>query len=97
MCPSGGALATMAAPMVPVAPALLSVIKVPPNFSWSLGARVRAIKSVEPPGGNGTMMVTGLSGQAHAVDRHTLVNTPARNLFIVFLQYVYRDYVQIAN
>jgi hypothetical protein len=49
-----------------------------------LGARVRAIKSVEPPGGNGTMMVTGLSGQAHAVDRHRLVNNVARNLFMVF-------------
>jgi hypothetical protein len=32
-----------------------------------LGAKVRAIKSVEPPCGKGTTSVTGLSGHAKAL------------------------------
>ncbi len=52
--------------MVPVAPALLSITKLPPPvFSGSFCAMTRAMASVEPPGGKGTTMVTGLSaGQA---------------------------------
>jgi hypothetical protein len=38
----------------------------PPSFSCNLGAKVRAIKSVAPPGGKGTTKVTGLSGHACA-------------------------------
>jgi hypothetical protein len=50
-----------------VAPARLSTINDPPSFSWSFGARIRAMVSVDPPGGNGTIRVTGLSGQASAI------------------------------
>jgi hypothetical protein len=55
---------TAATPSVPPAPALLSTMKVPPSWSCSLAPTVRAIMSVEPPGGNGTTIVTGLAGQA---------------------------------
>ena len=70
--------------MVPVAPALLSTMKVPPTLSCSLGMRVRAIRSVEPPGGKGTTMVTGLSGQARA---EVMVNAAAtaHNSFFMFV------------
>ena len=52
--------------MVPVAPALLSTRKDCLNFSVSSGATARATWSVEPPGGNGTTIVTALSGQVWA-------------------------------
>jgi hypothetical protein len=48
--------------MVPVAPGLLSMIQVPPSFFGSSSASTRAMASVEPPGGKGTTIVTGLSG-----------------------------------
>src|SRR3990167_9180990 len=54
--------------MVPVAPALFSTTMVaPPSFSPILLDRMRAIWSVEPPGGKGTTRVMGLSGQAKAL------------------------------
>jgi hypothetical protein len=53
---------TNAAPIVPVAPGLLSMIQVPPSFSGSFCASTRAMASVEPPGGKGTTMVTVFSG-----------------------------------
>jgi hypothetical protein len=43
--------------------ALLSTTTVPPIFWPSSAEMVRAIMSVEPPGGNGTMMVTVLVGR----------------------------------
>ncbi len=48
--------------MVPVAPALLSMMKLPPIFSCSFCATTRPIWSEAPPGGNGTTTVTGFSG-----------------------------------
>ena len=65
--------------MVPVAPALLSMMKLPPNFSCNLGARVRAIRSVEPPGGKGTRSVTGLSGHAYTVPAHQAIKKNKQN------------------
>src|SRR5690349_20758802 len=49
-------------PIVPVAPARLSTMNVWCSRSCSWAPRVRAIMSVEPPGGNGTTMVTVWSG-----------------------------------
>ena len=48
--------------MAPVAPARLSMTNGCPSFSCSFGAMARATMSVDPPGGNGTMIVTGFSG-----------------------------------
>src|ERR1700754_373677 len=42
------------------------MMKVPPSFSCSLAPSVRAIRSVDPPGGNGTSRVTGFEGHACA-------------------------------
>ena len=81
--PSGAARVTKPAPMVPVAPALFSMIKLPPKRSCSLGAKVRAMRSVEPPGGNGTTKDTGLSGQAMAPVTHKAAIRPVINFFIV--------------
>ena len=61
--PSGAARLASVAPTVPPAPALLSTMKLAPSFSCSLVPSVRAIMSVDPPGGNGTNKVTGLVGQ----------------------------------
>src|SRR5690242_8251962 len=52
--------------MAPPAPGLLSITNVPLVISWTLGCTTRAIMSVEPPGGKGTIMVTGFEGQACA-------------------------------
>src|SRR5207247_3731065 len=38
--------------------------------SWNLGCTMRAIRSVVPPGGNGTITRTGFYGYACASDRH---------------------------
>ena len=82
--PSGAARVTKPAPMVPVAPALLSMMKVPPSFSCNLGASVRAIKSVEPPGGNGTTSETVLSGQAMALEMQT-ADSKALSIFFIIV------------
>src|SRR6187431_1039139 len=52
--------------MVPVAPALLSTMKVCPKVLVNDGPIARAIESVEPPGGNGTSSVTGFDGHVSA-------------------------------
>jgi hypothetical protein len=62
--------------MVPVAPALFSMMKEPPKRSCNLGASVLAIRSVEPPGGNGTTNETGLSGHAKALLMPMAVTKP---------------------
>src|SRR5512137_1484392 len=50
--------------MAPVAPAWFSTTKVWPRLVVILLAIVRAMVSVDPPGGNGTTTVTGFSGKA---------------------------------
>ena len=57
--------------MVPVAPGLLSTTTVVFSDSCILAPTVRAIMSVEPPGGNGTSSVIGFSGQAAAAGAAT--------------------------
>jgi hypothetical protein len=57
---------TAASPIVPVAPALFSTKKVCPVCSCSLAAILRVTTSTEPPGGYGTMILTGFVGQACA-------------------------------
>lgn len=59
--PSGAALATKVAPMLPVAPTLLSTITVRLRDAASLGASTRASTSVGPPAAKGTTMRMGLS------------------------------------
>jgi hypothetical protein len=58
--------ATAAAPTAPLAPVLFSTMTVVLSISPSGCVMSRAITSDVPPGGNGTMMVSGLSGQAVA-------------------------------
>ncbi len=49
-------------PIIPDAPATLSTTIVCPHFSPTFAPRSRATTSVVPPGGNGTIMRTGLVG-----------------------------------
>ena len=59
--PSGAALATRLAPMVPPAPAVFSTTKLLPGMSLRMAsAKSRATRSVGPPAVNGTTMATGL-------------------------------------
>ena len=53
--PSGGDLATVAAPIAPAAPGLFSTTICQPALSMILDWMKRATGSVEPPGGKGTM------------------------------------------
>src|SRR5204862_5413316 len=64
--PSGFEFFAETAPMAPPAPGLLSTTKVCLKVSWSFGCTERAIMSVDPPGGKGTIIVTGFEGQACA-------------------------------
>src|SRR5437879_7422500 len=54
---------------MPAAPARFSTTTDWPHFAASLAATVRAEMSVPPPGGNGTMKVTGLAGYGCASAR----------------------------
>jgi hypothetical protein len=82
--PSGAARLTPVAPIVPVAPGLFSTTNGCPNFSCSLGAIARASVSVDPPGGNGTTIVTGLVGQASAwVESASDIASAAKMRFIM--------------
>ena len=54
LLPSGGDFATCAAPMLPEAPGLFSMMMVVPSRVCSPGCTIRAIGSTVPPGGNGT-------------------------------------------
>jgi hypothetical protein len=64
--PSGGALATKAAPMAPVAPARFSTTTGLPSDSLRRFAMARAKMSFDPPGGEVTMNWSGRSGNASA-------------------------------
>ena len=62
VCPSGAALATASAPMLPLAPGLLSTTTACFQRSLSLGAMMRAMMSLPLPGVKGTTRVTVRSG-----------------------------------
>ncbi len=66
VCPSGAAFATNELPIVPLAPVRFSTTTCWPMRGVSFSANTRASASVSPPGGNDTMIVTGLLGQACA-------------------------------
>src|SRR3954470_3947391 len=55
--PSGGLLATCAAPSEPAAPDLFSTSTTRPSLVCKCDCSSRASASVEPPGGNGTTSV----------------------------------------
>ena len=59
VCPSGAALATASAAMLPPAPGLFSTMTVRPSAGPMLTASERASVSVEPPAGAPTRMRTG--------------------------------------
>ena len=56
--PSGGDLATTAAPTTLAPPGRLSTIRFQPVLSASLAWMMRATGSVEPPGGKGTTILS---------------------------------------
>ena len=59
--PSGLALATLLAPIVPPAPAAFSTTKLLPGICLRMAsAKSRATRSVGPPAAKGTTMETGL-------------------------------------
>lgn len=60
--PSGFARATSAAAIVPAAPALFSTTTGCPSSTVNRAPSLRAIKSVEAPGANGTSNRIGRSG-----------------------------------
>src|SRR5437763_5646189 len=62
--PSAGALATLAPPIAPAAPGLLSITVCQPVLSLTLAASRRATASVVPPGGKGTTTRIGPLGQS---------------------------------
>src|SRR3954469_26005386 len=64
--PSGGLLATTAAPSEPAAPDLFSTSTMRPSLVCRLACISRASASVEPPGGNGTTSVMFLVDCASA-------------------------------
>src|SRR6516162_4151442 len=60
--PSGGDVTAACVPIAPPAPARFSMTIVVLRSAWSSGWTRRAIWSVVPPGGNGTMNRIGLAG-----------------------------------
>src|SRR5262245_20003120 len=64
--------------MLPAAPPLYSITICWPRNSPSVGVIWRATRSLEPPGGNGTMSLTGLVGYgcACAISRKTSARKP---------------------
>ena len=62
--PSGAALATTSAPILPPAPPRFSTRKGWPSLSCNASASSRVTMSFDPPGGKGTTRRTGRSGQA---------------------------------
>src|SRR6185436_13538077 len=64
--PSASAFAATSVPIVPLAPARFSTTTPCPHASWSFAPTTRATMSVPPPGGNATMIFTGLVGNASA-------------------------------
>src|ERR1700730_131039 len=61
--PSGCAFATAALPELPDAPVRFSITMVAPSRCAKPAWARRAMASTEPPGGNGTMILTGPDGQ----------------------------------
>jgi len=55
-------LAAASTPMFPPEPGLLSITMVQPSEVATLFATSRAMMSVPPPGGNGTMSLIGRAG-----------------------------------
>jgi len=62
--PSGGDLAATLAPTTLAPPGLFSTTTFQPVLSASLAWMMRATGSVDPPGGKGTMILTGPLGQS---------------------------------
>src|SRR5712691_9569298 len=81
--PSGGALATKSAPMLPPDPVRFSTITGCQGASSRRGASARAVKSVIPPGGKVTTNRIGLEGYCATAESErnspaaTSVTTPA--------------------
>src|SRR5438552_17822834 len=71
---------------MPAAPLLFSTITDCFHLSPSFAARVRAEMSVPPPGGKGTMKVTGFAGYICAVASANQKNRDRPHLFIAPLQ-----------
>src|SRR5947208_12274493 len=67
----------------PPAPGRLSTTMFCLYFAWNTCACRRAVKSDSPPGANGMMYCTGLSGYACAVPRKISANSAAHLHFIV--------------
>jgi hypothetical protein len=85
--PSGADFAASSAPMLPPAPARLSMTTVCPQASPSWRPSSRATMSVAPPGENGTMMRTGRLGNSAcatpeklAANTTTLSNMPRQRV-----------------
>src|SRR5688572_28238128 len=66
--------------MLPCAPARLSTMTCWPHVSPSFAARIRASASVPPPGGNGTMKRTGLSGNCAGTCASARAGTAPRSI-----------------
>jgi hypothetical protein len=60
--PSGSALATASAPILPAAPVRFSITTGCPHFFASHSVKMRGITSAVPPAGNGTMILTAREG-----------------------------------
>src|SRR3954466_7310033 len=67
--PSGAAFATICAPIAVLAPARFSITTGWPQCSLIRWPTKRAMRSVGPPGGNGTMMRIGRLGKFAAAPR----------------------------
>src|SRR5689334_4426360 len=71
--------------MLPPAPPTFSITTGWPSFSRIRSAMMRAAASVDPPGGNGTIRVSGRDGKFCAcavATAHTTMNSAAINLLI---------------
>src|SRR5437868_13530454 len=72
--------------MLPPAPPTFSITIGWPSDSRIFSAMMRAAASVEPPGGNGTISVSGRDGKVcacAAVAAHTAMNSAATILLII--------------
>ncbi len=83
LLPSGGALATIAVPMLPEAPGLFSMMMVVPSFCCRPGCTIRAIGSTVPPGGNGTMTRVTLPDCARARETNGAAAAPSMRVRLV--------------
>jgi hypothetical protein len=86
--PSAGAFAAIAAPIVPPAPPRFSITNCWPSICESLAVSGRATVSVPPPGGNGTITLTGLLGQSCAsagMPASIISANATRAAFVVFI------------